>query len=72
MSTDDGLARLAAAFVTAGQGHRDRNAAPFYEDDRAQHRTTLPSSAEGDTLLPKLISGELRVRDAARFIGREA
>ena len=47
----------------------DKLADAFYVQ---RHRTIEESrslAALRDTLLPKLISGELRVRDAERFIG---
>jgi type I restriction enzyme S subunit len=34
------------------------------------HESTVESAALRDALLPKLISGELRVKDVERFLGR--
>jgi type I restriction enzyme S subunit len=36
----------------------------------ANERESITLAVLRDTLLPKLISGELRVEDAERFIGR--
>jgi type I restriction enzyme S subunit len=43
---------------------------PLMERMAENERESLTLAALRDTLLPKLISGELRVRDAERFLGR--
>ena len=37
--------------------------------ERSDHRQTRPSGPFCDTLMPKLIAGELRVADAERVVG---
>ena len=46
--------------------------APPYEKYRANVKAGLTLSALRDTLLPKLLSGELRVKDAEKFVERVA
>ena len=53
-------------------GAFDRMARPMYREVVGQERQSRTLATLRDTLLPKLISGELRVRDAERFIGRYA
>jgi len=48
----------------------DRLARPTYERIVACTRDSRALTALRDTLLPKLISGEIRVKDAERLIGR--
>jgi type I restriction enzyme S subunit len=48
----------------------DRQVRPFYDRMVECARESRTLAALRDTLLPKLISGEIRVRDAERFIGR--
>ena len=48
----------------------DRQVRPFYDRMVVCARESHTLAALRDTLLPKLISGELRVGDAERFIGR--
>ncbi|BAH37222.1 MAG TPA: restriction endonuclease subunit S [Gemmatimonas aurantiaca] len=47
----------------------DRLARPLYERIVACAKASRTLTALRDTLLPKLISGELRVKDAERFVG---
>jgi type I restriction enzyme S subunit len=54
--------RIAAAFTSHARLVVDRIIAAIHES------RTL--AAVRDALLPKLISGELRVEDVARFVGR--
>jgi len=42
---------------------------PWYDQIVAAKRESRTLAALCDTLLPKLISGELRVKDAERFVG---
>jgi type I restriction enzyme, S subunit len=48
----------------------DRMARPFYESIVSNEHESRTLAAMRDALLPKLISGELRVKDAGRFIGK--
>ena len=41
-------------------------------EQEAKDEESRALAALRDTLLPKLISGELRVKDAERFVGRSA
>jgi len=50
----------------------DRMARPMYRKVVGQERQSRTLAALRDTLLPQLISGELRVHDAEGFIGRYA
>jgi type I restriction enzyme S subunit len=47
-----------------------RVAKPLMERMAENDRESCTLAALRDTLLPKLISGELQVKDAERFIGR--
>jgi type I restriction enzyme S subunit len=47
-----------------------RSASPLLSRMAANDRASRTLAALRDTLLPKLISGELRVKDAERFVGR--
>jgi type I restriction enzyme S subunit len=48
----------------------DTTVVPMMNRQKASAQESLALTALRDTLLPKLISGELRVKDAERFIGR--
>jgi type I restriction enzyme S subunit len=48
----------------------DNTCAPFFEKLLANHKESRTLAALRDALLPKLISGELRVPDAERIVGR--
>jgi type I restriction enzyme S subunit len=48
----------------------DTTVVPMMNRQKASAQESLTLTALRDTLLPKLISGELRVKDAERFIGR--
>ena len=54
----------------AVMGAFDRLMRPLYGKVVEHERESRTLAALRDTLLPRLISGELRVRDARRFIGR--
>ena len=43
---------------------------PFWVRQKKAHQDSAILATLRDTLLPKLISGELRLKDAERFIGR--
>jgi type I restriction enzyme S subunit len=48
----------------------DRLSSPLYRSVVEHERESRTLAALRDTLLPKLMSGELRVNDAGRFVGR--
>jgi len=48
----------------------DRCVSPIFEASWKRHLESRALAALRDALLPKLISGELRVKDAERFLGR--
>ena len=48
----------------------DTTVVPMMNRQKASAQESLTLAALRDTLLPKLISGELRVKDVERFIGR--
>ena len=50
--------------------HFEKTVRPLYRRCVESHKESLTLAALRDTLLPKLISGELRVSDAERVIGR--
>ena len=52
-------------------GAFEERARPLYERIVATERDSRTLAAVRDALLPKLISGELHLRDAERFIGKD-